>query len=163
MPASNDPGLPGRSPTEAASERLEFRRFDTLSGAEVHALLRLRQDVFVVEQDCAFAEIDGRDPGALHLLAWAGERLAGCLRLLAEEDAMRIGRIVVGAPARGPGLGHRLLAAALDRCAATAPGRAVVLSAQAHLENFYAAHGFIVVSSAYLEDGILHVDMRRPG
>jgi ElaA protein len=143
------------------SETLDWARFAALSGLEVHDLLRLRQDVFVVEQACAFPEIDGRDPQALHLLARIDGRLVGCLRLLDEEKAMRIGRIVVGPAARGTGLGHRLMRAALARCAETAPARPVVLSAQAHLQNFYAGHGFIVVSPAYLEDEIPHVDMRR--
>lgn len=143
------------------NETLDWTTFDALSGVEVHDLLRLRQDVFVVEQACAFPEIDGRDPQALHLLVRIEGRIAGCLRLIEEEDAMRIGRIVVGPTARGTGLGHRLMRAAIARCGQFHAGRDVLLSAQAHLQNFYAAHGFIAVSPAYLEDGIPHVDMRR--
>ena len=131
-----------------------------LSGLDVHDLLKLRQDVFVVEQACAFADIDGLDPRALHLLAFVRGPLAGCLRLLDSPD-LRIGRIVVAPQARGSGLGHRLMAAAIERCASDHPDRAIYLSAQAHLKDFYAGHGFIVVSAPYLEDGIPHVDMRR--
>lgn len=141
---------------------MEFRwsAFADLSGREMHDLLRLRQDVFVVEQACAFPEIDGRDAQADHLLAVRDGVLVGCLRLFTGSE-MRIGRIATASSARGTGLGHRLMDAALRRCAQTRAGHPVVLSAQAHLQDFYAAHGFKPSSATYLEDGILHVDMRR--
>lgn len=135
-------------------------RFDALTGREMHDLLRLRQDVFVVEQACAFPEIDGRDAEAEHLLALRETALVGCLRLFTGAE-MRIGRIATAASARGTGLGHRLMEAALRRCAELRPAHPVVLSAQSHLQDFYAAHGFKPSSATYLEDGILHVDMRR--
>lgn len=143
------------------SETLRWRRFAELSGLEVHDLLRLRQDIFVVEQACAFHEIDGLDPGAEHLLAFRDGVLSGCLRLIAHDTFVRIGRIVVGAGARGTGLGHRLMVEALKRCRTGHPNRPILLSAQAHLQSFYAGHGFIAASATYLEDGIPHVDMRR--
>ncbi|RIX98004.1 GNAT family N-acetyltransferase [Aureimonas flava] len=134
-----------------------------MSGPEVHDLLKLRQDVFVVEQSCAFEEIDGRDGEALHLRALAEGRLAGTLRVFAptEDRGARIGRIATAAAFRGGGLGHALMAEALRLCAARWPAAAIDLSAQAHLETFYAGHGFVTISGAYLEDGIPHLDMRR--
>ncbi|WP_185985420.1 GNAT family N-acetyltransferase [Aureimonas mangrovi] len=144
-------------------EDWRWSRFGDLSGREVHDLLKLRVEVFVVEQACAFAEIDGLDIEALHLRVLCEHTLAGCLRILADDDgAPRIGRIVTSPSARGSGLGHRMMEAAVARCTELHPGEAIVLSAQAHLQNFYAAHGFIPASGAYLEDGIAHVDMRRP-
>ncbi len=141
-----------------------WRRFDELTARELHDALKLRCDVFVVEQRCAFAEIDGQDPTALHLLYREGETLAGCLRVFAPEGlggAARIGRIATAGTHRGSGLGHRLMAEALRLCAERWPEADVVLSAQSHLQPFYGRHGFQPVSETYLEDDIPHVDMRR--
>ncbi|WP_279482852.1 GNAT family N-acetyltransferase [Aureimonas sp. SK2] len=134
-----------------------------MTGPEVHDLLRLRQDVFVVEQACAFPEIDGRDREALHLRAFRDGALAGTLRVFAPGagSRARIGRIATGRAFRGGGLGHRLMQEALRLCAERWPEAAVDLSAQSHLETFYAVHGFVTISSPYLEDGIPHLDMRR--
>ena len=138
--------------------------FDELTAREVHDLLRLRMDVFVVEQACAFAEIDGKDPDALHLRRFDGGDLAGCLRLFtpsAPDWRARIGRIATAPAHRGSGLGHALMAEVLRLCAERFPGAAIDLSAQAHLEVFYRRHGFLPVSDIYLEDDIPHLDMRR--
>jgi len=150
------------------TERFVWRAFDALVVRELYALLRLRSDVFVVEQNCVFADIDGKDYRALHLLAWtrrgSGEELGGYLRVFLPEragDAARIGRVVVAPACRSTGLGRRLMAAALDQIALQCGDIAVDLSAQAHLERFYGSFGFARVSDDYLEDDILHCDMRR--
>ncbi|MCK5933637.1 MAG: GNAT family N-acetyltransferase [Fulvimarina manganoxydans] len=132
-----------------------------MSAQEVHDLLRLRCLVFVVEQACAFVEIDGLDPEAIHLRLMIGDDLAGCLRVLADDDAVRIGRIVTAAAHRGRGFGGEMMAEALLYLSERFPDRDIALSAQAHLEAFYADHGFRVVSKPYDEDGIPHIDMRR--
>lgn len=118
----------------------------------------------MVEQRCAFPEIDGRDPEALHLRALRDGRLVGCLRVFEPdgEGRARIGRIATAEEARGTGLGHALMREALRCLGERFAGAAIDLSAQAHLEAFYAAHGFRAVSQPYLEDGIPHLDMRRP-
>lgn len=119
----------------------------------------------MVEQSCAFPEIDGRDPEALHLLVRDAEgRLLGTLRVFAPDGdgAARIGRVATASLARGQGLGHRMMGEAMALCARRFPGAPVDLSAQEHLVSFYARHGFSPVSPSYLEDGIPHVDMRRP-
>lgn len=135
--------------------------FEELSAQEVHDLLRLRNLVFVVEQACVFAEIDGQDPQAIHLRATAGEHLAGCLRIFEEENEIRIGRIATAEIHRGLGLGHELMAEALRYASRRFPRRNMVISAQSHLEAFYARHGFLVTSAPYDEDGIPHIDMTR--
>lgn len=137
--------------------------FDALSGREVHDLLKLRQDVFVVEQDCAFGEIDGKDPLALHyfLLSPSGQ-IAGALRLFAgggAERPSRIGRVVIAPEYRGRKLGQRLMRAGVEKARELAPGAPIHLSAQAHLERFYGELGFRTVSDVYLEDDIPHIDM----
>ncbi|KTQ94188.1 acetyltransferase [Aureimonas ureilytica] len=145
-------------------EEWRWRRFDELTVRELHDLLKLRCDVFVVEQACAFAEIDGQDPAAFHLLRREAGFLAGCLRVFAPErcgEPARIGRIATSPAHRGTGLGHRMMGEALDFCAENFAGADIVLSAQSHLQLFYGKHGFQPVSETYLEDDIPHVDMRR--
>ena len=132
----------------------------------VYAALRLRAEVFVVEQQCAYADVDGRDlaEGVLHLLAWRDADLLACARLLPPGmtfAAASIGRVVVAPSARGQGLAHALMQRAIDACSTVWPESDILLSAQAHLQDFYAAHGFVACSERYLEDGIPHVDMRR--
>lgn len=139
--------------------------FNALPAARLHALLKLRQDVFVVEQECAFAEIDGRDPDALHYLLWdeKSDALAGALRLFAfpgDSMAARIGRVVVSSGHRNLGLGRKLMGEGMAKARQTQPNCAIDLSAQAHLEAFYSSLGFVTVSEPYLEDGIPHIDMR---
>ena len=129
----------------------------------LYELLKLRVDVFVVEQECAYPELDGRDlePGAL--LLWAQDaagRVLGTLRLLREpgdREHARIGRVATAREARGLGVAADLMRRALELA-----GQAeVVLDAQAHLEGWYGRFGFVVDGPAFDEDGIPHVPMRR--
>jgi ElaA protein len=135
--------------------------FAELDTATLYALLRLRVDVFVVEQRCPYPELDGRDlePSTLHLwLAQDGEPVA-YLRMLSEPDGTaRIGRVVVAPRARGARLAGRLMAAALARVGE----RECVLDAQSPLVDFYTRLGFTPTGPEFLEDGIPHVPMRRP-
>jgi ElaA protein len=154
------PVLVGKPPLTATWSGLS-----DLSPARIHALFRLRVDVFVVEQACPYPEIDGRDPDAEHLLLETPDgTLAACLRLLPPQGdgAPRLGRIATARDWRGGGLGGYLLKAGIARACEQWPDRPVELSAQAHLQGFYAAHGFRPVSDIYDEDGIPHIDMRRP-
>ena len=140
---------------------LHIAAFDELTPATLYALLRLRVDVFVVEQRCAYPELDGRDTeaGTRHLWTNRDGVPVGYLRILAEPDGgARIGRVCVAPSERGSGLGRRLIAAALDRLG----GRPCVLDAQAHLTGFYGSLGFTATGPEYVEDGIAHVPMRRP-
>ncbi|TCB90750.1 GNAT family N-acetyltransferase [Micromonospora zingiberis] len=142
------------------STQLRVAGFADLDARTFHDLLRLRIDVFVVEQECAYPEIDGRDvePGTRHLwLAHDGAPLA-YLRILADPGGVaRIGRVVVAPTARGGGHAGRLMHAAL----AEIGDRPCVLDAQSHLVGFYARHGFTVSGPEYVEDGIPHTPMRR--
>lgn len=140
--------------------------FEALTVQQLYALLRLRSEIFVVEQRCAYLDPDGKDvhPQALHLLGYDGEVLAASVRILPPGlgyPCPSIGRVVVAATHRGTGLGHVLMREALDQVFRHWPGSEVQLGAQAHLADFYAAHGFAVASPVYDEDGIPHVTMRR--
>ena len=126
----------------------------------LHDILRLRQDVFVVEQQCCYADVDGRDlePGTVQV--WATDdhgSVVATLRVLREPDGdARIGRVATAVPARGRGLVAGLMAAAL---AGSNPAP-VVLDAQSHLEGWYARFGFVRTGAEFLDDGIPHVPMR---
>jgi ElaA protein len=138
-----------------------------LTVADLHDVLALRSRVFVVEQECAYQDVDGLDVvrDTRHLLARGPDgAIVGYARLLAPYDgrAARIGRVIVTAGARGQRLGVRLMERALASCAEHWPGAGVELSAQAHLVAFYASLGFVVVGEVYDEDGIPHQDMRLP-
>lgn len=139
---------------------LHSAKGDEITAADLYPLLRLRVDVFVVEQKCPYPELDGHDllPSTVHLW-WqpAGEPL-GYLRLLRDEDGThRIGRVCTSLAARGSGLGARLMAAAMTRIG----DEAAVLEAQTYALDFYARFGFTPEGDRYLEDGIEHQTMRR--
>ncbi|HEX5543117.1 MAG TPA: GNAT family N-acetyltransferase [Micromonospora sp.] len=138
---------------------LRVASFTDLAPRTLYDLLRLRVDVFVVEQECPYPELDGRDtePGTLHLwLELHGTPIA-YLRLLDDGEVQRIGRVAVAKQARGRGFAARLVAQAL-----TITGQhPCVLDAQTYLVSFYAGFGFHTTGPEYVEDGIPHLPMRR--
>lgn len=141
---------------------LRAARFAELTAAELYALLRLRVDVFVVEQECPYPELDGRDrePGTVHLWVEAGGEPVATLRLLDDGDAAAIGRVATATGHRGRGYAATLMRAALDRTGE----RRVRLSAQSYLRRWYEGFGFVVAGEEFLEDGIPHLPMvRQPG
>lgn len=127
-----------------------------LTPLQLHGILRLRSDVFVVEQQCAYADMDGRDadPETVHLWIEEDGDVVATLRIL-HGDVPQIGRIVTRADRRGEGLAALLLHAALDRVS-----RPVELKAQARLGSWYETFGFVRCSDEWIEDGIPHVQMR---
>jgi ElaA protein len=139
--------------------RGSFADFDA---ATLYAVLRLRSDVFVVEQACAYPDLDGRDtePATRHLWLADEAGVAAYLRVLQDGAGFRIGRVVTAPAQRGRGLAARLMRAALD---GLPPGAPCVLHAQTHATRFYERFGFAVAGRPYLEDGIEHVLMGRPG
>jgi ElaA protein len=134
------------------------KRFAELTTQELHDLLRLRCDVFVVEQECAYPELDGRDdePGTGHHWIVADGSIAVYARTLHDDDAVRIGRVVTAPGARGRGLAGHLVGHLVE--AVDAP---IVLDAQSHLQQWYERLGFVVDGEEFVEDGIPHVPMRR--
>ncbi|NHI16419.1 GNAT family N-acetyltransferase [Microbacterium excoecariae] len=131
-----------------------------LDPGTLYEILRLRVDVFVVEQECPYPELDGRDaePGAV--LAWIEARgaVAATVRILREAFGWRIGRVATRRDARG----HGLAATLMRHAVAAHAGEEIVLDAQAHLAGWYGRFGFAVSGEEFLEDGIPHVPMRRP-
>lgn len=135
-----------------------------LSASDIYALLALRCKVFIVEQRCAYLDVDGADLVGenRHILGWRGGKLIACARILEpdhEREPVVIGRVIVDASVRGEKLGQQLMAQALAACQRQWPERAIYLGAQAHLQAFYARFGFLPVTDVYDEDGIPHVGM----
>ncbi len=133
--------------------------FRDLEIGTLYALLKLRSEVFVVEQQCFYQDLDGRDdePGTRHLWISRGDQIRAYLRILDDGDAQRIGRVVTAPDARGAGLAGRLVAEALTIIG----NRPSVLDAQAHLVDFYARFGYRQTGPEYLEDGIPHIPMLK--
>jgi ElaA protein len=143
----------------------DLKGLDELSAWELYDLLRMRVDVFVVEQNCPYPELDGKDADALHLRLLQGGDLLAASRIFppAEEGApAKIGRVVVSPDHRGKRLGEAVMREATATCGQRYPRHPIYLSAQSHLARFYGGMGFVATSEEYLEDGIPHVDMVRP-
>ncbi|MFI4860796.1 MAG: GNAT family N-acetyltransferase [Phycisphaerales bacterium JB063] len=141
---------------------VQIRRFDALSAHELHACLKLRGEVFVVGQGiCSLPDVDEDDPRCHHAMLWVGDELAGTARLLPKDggQAVKVGRVAVGKPWRGAGLGVTLMRGVQDWIGQE-PGRVGVMSAQAYLERWYTALGWSSVGEVYQEAGIDHVEMR---
>jgi len=137
-----------------------------LGKEQLYALLKLRSDVFVVEQKCAYPDLDGQDleGDTHHLMGWEDDQLMAYLRLLDPESQggdVVIGRVVTAPAGRGKGLGHAMMEQALKQAEKHWPQVPIYLSAQAHLQGYYGKYGFEVAGDEYLEDGIPHIGMRR--
>jgi ElaA protein len=139
--------------------------FTELSTAQLYELLQLRSEVFVVEQNCIYQDMDDKDiqTGVQHLLMLDQGELLGYARLLPPEISFvtpSIGRILISPKARDKGLGRILIQACLDHTSALWPNTNITIGAQSHLSDLYQSFGFKEISDSYLEDGILHVDMQ---
>ncbi|MGC9422126.1 MULTISPECIES: GNAT family N-acetyltransferase [Vibrio] len=144
----------------------QWLSFAELNNHQLYELLKLRVDVFVVEQSCPYPELDNKDriTGVKHLLGYRDGQLIACARLLPpgiSYPSVSIGRIATHPSVRGDGLGHLLLTQALQQCQALWPEQAIEIGAQQYLAKFYCRYGFVPTSQPYLEDGILHIDMKR--
>ncbi|WOH37870.1 GNAT family N-acetyltransferase [Thalassotalea fonticola] len=143
------------------------KTFSELNTTELYDALKLRVDIFVVEQTCYYPELDDCDRvnGTVHLLGYNGEELVAYLRLLPKgvsyPEYPSIGRVATKAEYRGKGIGHPLMVKALEVCEQNWPGEDIKISAQEHLEKYYIQHGFERVSDMYLEDDIPHIAMLK--
>ena len=138
-----------------------------LGKEQLYALLKLRSEVFVVEQKCAYPDLDGQDleGDTYHLMGWEDDQLKAYLRLLDPQSQggdVVIGRVITAPQARGQGVGHEMMEQALKQAEKHWPQVPIYLSAQAHLQGYYGRYGFVVAGEEYLEDDIPHIGMRRP-
>jgi ElaA protein len=143
-------------------------RFDELDVYELQAIYMARQQVFSVEQACAYLDADGYDARSFHLAAWsADDRTVPLAYARVVQPGQKyaepsIGRVITTAMARGTGLGRELVRRAIMHCTEAFPALGIRISAQTRLERFYEEAGFTVVGQPYLEDGIPHTEMLRP-
>lgn len=142
----------------------KIKRFEALSTSELYNLLELRSEVFVVEQNCVYQDIDGKDQKALHLIGEDNGQTVAYARLFKTKDYFNeasIGRVVVKKRYREKKLGHILMHQAIQAIKIHFNEVKITISAQLYLKNFYESHGFIQTSETYLEDDIPHIEMKR--
>lgn len=160
---------------------IRIKKFSELSLEELYAILKVRAEVFVVEQNCPYQDLDGNDDKSIHVFAMEGNDCVGCLRVFMREDfdtptagsegmpptdfgdrkVAQVGRVVTALSHRGTGLGHLLMTHAIDVAKTMLPSDILYLEAQTYAIGFYQKSGFQVSSTEFLEDGIPHVQMTR--
>jgi ElaA protein len=142
----------------------KIKRFEALSGKELYDLLQLRSEVFVVEQNCVYQDIDGKDQKALHLIGEVHGETVCYARLFKPNDYFEqasIGRVVVKRSYRDKKLGHILMQEAITVIKKQFDVTKITISAQLYLKKFYESHGFIQTGGTYLEDDIPHIEMKK--
>ena len=138
--------------------------FSELSNQELYSILQLRNEVFIVEQNCPYQDLDNKDQGSYHLTGYKGERLLAYTRLLPPGlsfEECSIGRVVSSPSARRTGIGRELMKISIEECDKLFPSSAIRIGAQLYLLDFYKSFGFEPCSDVYLEDGIRHIEMIR--
>ena len=144
--------------------QFKIKPFTELSTNELYEMLQLRSEVFVVEQNCVYQDIDGKDQKAIHVLGYSEGILVAYSRLFKPKDYFEyasIGRVIVKASHRDQKLGHELMRVSIDAITTLFQETKITISAQLYLQKFYESHGFVVVGESYLEDDIPHIEMKR--
>ena len=142
------------------------KNFNALTPHELYEIIRLRNEVFVVEQNCVFQDADNKDQECFHLMGWVNGALAAYTRLAppgyiyAEAS---IGRVVTSPAFRKKGIGYELMKKSIEECKKIFGSGAIKIGAQFYLKDFYASFGFKQISDIYLEDGIEHIYMLLTG
>jgi ElaA protein len=142
----------------------KIKRFNELSIHELYKLLQLRSEVFVVEQNCVYQDIDGKDEKALHVLGLYENEIVAYTRLFDKGyyfDEASIGRVVVSQKVRTKKWGHDLMKVSIEAIEKEFKTSTITISAQEYLKKFYEAHQFEQTSEMYLEDDIPHIQMKR--
>ncbi|SEC42971.1 ElaA protein [Tenacibaculum sp. MAR_2009_124] len=140
------------------------KTFSQLTTSELYGILQLRSEVFVVEQDCVYQDIDGKDQKALHVIGTKEGKILAYTRLFDSKqyfDTPSIGRVVVSESQRKYGYGHDLIKASIEAVHNYYKTKEITISAQTYLLKFYTSHGFVAFGEEYLEDGIPHVRMQK--
>jgi ElaA protein len=139
-----------------------FKKFEELSAAELYSIMQLRNEVFVVEQNCVYQDADDKDQKSMHLCGWDGDKLVAYTRIIPQGISYAeasIGRVVTAPAYRKTGAGRQLMKESISRCFSEFNCTAIKIGAQLYLNNFYTSLGFVQCSGEYLEDGIPHIEM----
>lgn len=140
------------------------KSFQELSLTELYEILQLRAAVFVVEQDCVYQDVDGKDQKSLHVFGLKNNKIVAYTRIFKPGDYFKnasIGRVVVAQEERKFGYGHELMHYSIQVVLQQLQTEIITISAQLYLKKFYESHGFVQVGEGYLEDGIPHIRMDR--
>ncbi|MBC7957049.1 MAG: GNAT family N-acetyltransferase [Cytophagales bacterium] len=143
-------------------------RLNELTPLELARIYRARQEVFSIEQNCVYLDADEADEQSYHLAAWSDEQVLPLAYARLVDPGIKyaepsMGRVITTAAVRGTGLGRELVQRVLALCDEVHPGLGVRISAQSRLLRFYNELGFVAVGEGYMEDGIPHIEMLRPG
>jgi ElaA protein len=148
------------------SYQWELKPFQDLKNEDLYLLLQLRVEVFIIEQNCIFQDLDGKDKACHHLLGWDGSTLVAGARIVPQgvsyPDYPSIGRVVNRQTYRGKGAGKELMQEAIAHCIALYGDTGIKIGAQYYLKGFYESLGFVAKGEIYDEDGIDHIKMIRP-
>lgn len=139
-----------------------IKSFDELSTKELYAILQLRAEVFVVEQNCVYQDIDGKDEKALHVIGYKNNKIVAYTRIFKSGDYFEkasIGRVVVAKNERKYGYGHVIFEYSVEAVKEHFKETSIKISAQLYLKKFYESHGFFQIGEGYLEDDIPHISM----
>lgn len=139
-----------------------LKEFDELSPFELYAILQLRNEVFVVEQNCVFQDADNKDQFSFHFMAWGNDKLVGYTRIVPPGiiyEQASIGRVVTSPSVRSSGVGKMLMKKSIETVNVLFGIVSIKIGAQFHLQKFYSSFGFQQTSDVYLEDGIEHIEM----
>ena len=142
----------------------KIKRFNELSIQELYQLLQLRSEVFVVEQNCVYQDIDGKDEKALHVMGFYENEIVAYSRIFNKGyyfDEASIGRVVVSQKVRAKNFGHDLMKISIEAIKKEFKTSNITISAQEYLKKFYETHNFKQTSEMYLEDDIPHIQMKR--
>ena len=140
----------------------KIKNFQELTISELYELLQLRSEVFVVEQDCVYQDVDGKDQKAIHVLGFKNDKIIAYARLFDSQqyfDTPSIGRVIVKETERKFGYGHDLIKISKQTILDVYKKNTITISAQTYLKKFYESHGFKQVGEGYLEDDIPHIRM----
>lgn len=140
------------------------KKFTELTTTELYEILQIRSEVFVVEQDCVYQDLDGKDQKSLHVIGFKEDKIVAYSRIFKPGDYFQnasIGRVVVSISERKFGFGHDLMKASIKAIENQYQVIDITISAQVYLQKFYESHGFFKIGESYLEDGIPHIRMDK--
>lgn len=139
-----------------------FKKFEELTSTELYTIMQLRNEVFVVEQNCVYQDADDKDQASFHLCGWDEGELVAYTRIIPQGISYAeasIGRVVTSPAYRNTGAGRQLMKVSINQCFSEFKCSSIKIGAQVYLTTFYQSFGFIPCSNKYLEDGIPHIEM----
>lgn len=139
----------------------QHHTFNELTLTQLYDILQLRQDVFVLEQECLYRDIDGLDATSEHVFLYDDSQLVAYSRIYAKQDMMHIGRVIIAKSHRGQSLARQMIQYCIDYLFHDIQAKKIHISAQLRLQQFYESLGFVASSEPFDEDGIMHIQMTK--